>query len=170
MHNPYTLLTTPLLQALLRQPLYFVRQQYPRGRCGAGCLPLLLTHYARNAAGLERAQRHLRLLGHDRHRFLYDSTVPEHRTKLATAASQPAGFRVYINLLEKRWEADDQLKAAISRFLLEQFPAWQYHRKDPLKVVLKERYGELYLCLLWKGQQTEVDLAEIENAAACATT
>lgn len=170
MHNPYTLLHTPLLQAMLRQPMYFVRQEYPRGRCGGGQLPVLLTHYPHNATGRERAERHLRLLGHDRYRFLYDSTLPEHRDKLERAAAQPAGYLVYINLLPKEWKAGDQLKNNISRYLLQHFPAWEYSSKDQLKVVLKERYGQLYLALLWKGQQTEVDLAEIEDAAACATT
>jgi hypothetical protein len=170
MHNPYVLLNTELLQAMLRQPLYFVRQQYPRGQSGAAQLPVLLIHYPRTGPGRERAERHMRLLGHDRYRFLYDSTVPEHREKLERAAAQPAGYHVYINLLTKKWKANDQLKNKISRYLLQHFPAWQYNHKDQLKVVLKERYGRLYLALLWKGQQTEVDLAEIEASAACATT
>lgn len=170
MHNPYTLLHTTLLQAMLRQPMYFVRQHYPRGQTGANELPLLLTHYPHTDTGRERAERHLRLLGHDRYRFLYDSTLPGHREKLEKAAGQPAGYRVYINLLAKEWKAADRLKASISRYLLEYFPAWQYNHKDQLKVVLKERYGHLYLALLWKGQQTEVDLADIEHFAACATT
>jgi hypothetical protein len=163
MHNPYTLLHTTLLQAMLRQPMYFVRQYYPRGQITANEVPVVLTHYAHNGTGRERAERHMRLLGHDRYRFLYDSTRPEHREKLEKAASQPPGYRVYINLLAKEWKATDQIKANISRYLLEHFPAWQYSAKDQLKVMLKERYGQLYLSLLWKGEQTEVDLAEIES-------
>ena len=53
---------------------------------------------------------------------------------------------------------------------MNKLPWWQYSPADKLKVTLKERYGELYLALLWKGQQTEVHLDEIENFETCVTT
>ena len=49
MLNPYTLLTPELLAALLKQPMYFVRQEYKRGTflydTPAENNSLLLTHY-----------------------------------------------------------------------------------------------------------------------------
>jgi hypothetical protein len=47
--------------------------------------------------------------------------------------------------------------------MLHKLPWWKYSPADKLNVTLKERYGQLYIALLWKGQQTEVHLDEIEN-------
>lgn len=172
MVNPYSLLTPEILAAMLKQPMLFVRQYYARG---AGpyddpTVPLLFTHYVHHEVDHERALRHMRLLLKDSYRFLYDSSDPVHLEKLERAARQPEGFRVYINLLPKKWKAGDGLKGKISQFMLHQLPGWKYSPSDKLKVTLKERYGELYLGLLWKGQQTEVNLVEIENFSLCAMT
>ncbi|MBK8143451.1 MAG: hypothetical protein IPK57_22390 [Chitinophagaceae bacterium] len=173
MLNPYTLLTPQILAALLRQPMYFVRQEYKRGifvMDSEKTTSLLLTHYARHETDKERAHRHMRLLMKDQYRFMYDSTNEEHFQKLKIAAEQPPGCRVYINLMPKEWKASDGLKRKISSYMLYKLPWWQYSPADKLKVTLKERYGELYLALLWKGQQTEVHLDEIEKFIPCATT
>ena len=205
MLNPYAILTPALLQAMLKQPMYFVRQHYPRGQDAtiaklpqhtqlenpehlfasfaspsrhsremySGDSPvtsILLTHYAHHDTDKERADRHLRLLMKDKYRFLYDSSIPEHRAKLEIAASQPEGFRVYINLLPKKWKPSDQLKRLVARYVTEHLPAWRYSPSDKLNVTLKERYGELFLALLWKGQQCEVHLDLVENPGLCATT
>jgi hypothetical protein len=173
MLNPYTLLTPEILAAMLKQPMYFVRQKYKRGEFIFGTektTSILLTHYAGNDVDKERAQRHMRLLIKDSSRFLYDSTAEEHFLKLKTAATQPKGYRIYINLLPKQWKAPDGLKRKINSYTLNRLPWWQYSPADKLKVTLKERYGELYLALLWKGQQTEVHLDEIENFEPCVMT
>ena len=172
MLNPYTLLSPEILAAMLKQPMYFVRQKYNRGKFlyDTEETPVLLTHYARNEVDAERAQRHMRLLMKDPFRYLYDSTNEEHLLKLKTAAAQPAGYRVYINLLPKKWKAPDGLKRKISGYTLHKLPWWQYSPADKLKVILKERYGELYIALLWKGQKTEVHLSEIENFTPCVMT
>ena len=173
MLNPYTLLTPALLAAMLKQPMYFVRKYYERGTdpwCDGQHIPLLLTHYAHHETDKERVERHMRLLMKDPYRFVYDGTIPAHLEKLKLAAEQPAGFRVYINLLPDKWKAGDSLKKKISSYVMNHLPWWQYSPADKLKVTLKERYGQLYLALLWRGQQTEVILSEIENFRQCATT
>ena len=173
MLNPYSLLTPEILSAMLKQPMYFVRQKYKRGELKFDTketTSILLTHYAGNDEGKERAQRHMRLLMKDSSRFLYNSTNEEHFLKLKTAATQPKGYLIYINLLAKKWKASDGLKRKINSYMMNKLPWWQYSPADKLKVTLKERYGELYLALLWKGQQTEVHLNDIENFSACATT
>lgn len=172
MHNPYTILTPELLQAMLRQPMYFIRQSYARGKdlFDEQTIPLLLTHYGHDETDKERAERHIRLLGKDPYRFLYDSLNPEHAGKLKRAAARPSGFRIYVNLLPKKWEAPDYLKIRISRYVKEKLPWWNYSPSDKLKVTLKERYGHLFIALLWRGQQTEVLLEDIENDSVCVTT
>ena len=204
MLNPYTILTPALLQAMLKQPMYFVRQHYPRGgECAelptkgteetqrqqpqklfvpSPCplwemqsknpptTPILLTHYVHHDTDKERAERHMRLLMKDRYRFLYDSTIPLHRAKLEKAAEQPDGYRVYINLLPKKCKPSEAMKRKIAHYMAVSLPAWKYSPADQLKVTLKERYGELFLALLWKGQQCEVHLDLVENPGLCATT
>ncbi len=166
MLNPYSLLTPEILSAMLKQPMYFVRQEYSRGAFlydSPATKTVLLTHYPRHEVEKERAQRHMRLVWKDPYRFLYDSSRPEHLAKLQVAASQPAGCRVYINLMKSKWQASPLLKLNISSYVRKQLPWWNYSPADKLKVTLKERYGELFLALLWRGQQTEVVLEEIEK-------
>lgn len=173
MYNPYTLFTTEILMAMTRQPMYFVRQYYTRGSNhpeDKSVTPLLLTHYIHHEVDTERANRHMRLLFKDHYRSLYDSTKTEHMEKLKIAASQPDGYRVYINLLPKQWKASDAMKTKINLYMQNKLPWWRYSPADKLKVNLKERYGELYLGLLWKGHQAEVNLEEIENFSLCAMT
>jgi len=173
MHNPYTLLTDEILDTLVRQPMYFVIQYYPRGTDHFDKEPttsLLLTHYVQKGDDYERIERHMRLLMTDKYRLLYDSKNSEHMQRLKIAASQPEGYKIYINLLPQAWKENNILKRKINNYLLHHFSRWNYSSKDNLKVTLIERYGNLYIAMLWKGQQTEVDLNEIENLIPCATT
>ena len=173
MLNPYSLLTPDILSMLLKQPMYFVRQEYKRGAFlydTPETRTLLLTHYPKHEIEKERATRHMRLLFKDPYRFLYDSTDPGHLEKLKNASLQPPGYRIYINLMHTKWKAGPALKIRISNYVKEKLPWWNYSPADKLKVTLKERYGELFLVLLWKGQQTEVLLEEIENFTPCVMT
>jgi len=172
MHNPYTILTPVILTAMLRQPMYFVRQEYPRGKFiyDDKVVTLLFTHYPHHEIEQERAERHMRLLLKDPYRFLYDSKDPDHLEKLKAAALQPEGYRIYINLMEAPWKPGPAMKLKIGRYVREKLPWWNYSPADKLKVTLKERYGELFVALLWRGQQTEVLLEEIENFSPCAMT
>ncbi len=172
MYNPYSILTPEILAAMLKQPMYFVRQQYERGMDPyyEKMVPLLFTHYAHHDSDKERAERHMRLLYKDPYRFLYDSTNPDHVSKLKIAASQPPGYRVHINLLPKKWKASDGMKIKIGVYVKEKLPWWDYSPADKLNVTLKERYGLLFIMLLWRGQQTEVLLEDIESFSLCATT
>ncbi len=171
--NPFAPLTPQLLDAMTRQPMFFVRQYYKRGfgpYDDKKMVPLLFTHYIHHTVDSERAERHMRLLGADPYRFLYDSTNEEHLQKLRMASLQPEGFRIYVNLLPKPWKAGDGLKRKISSYVQHQLSWWNYNPADRLKVTLKDRYGALYLGILWKHQQTEVLLEEIENYRPCVTT
>lgn len=172
MHNPYSLLTTEILSAMIKQKMYFIRQQYDRGKdvFQVNTIPLLLTHYGHHETDLERAERHYRLLWRDRYRYLYDTTKAEDIDKLKIAALQPEGYRIYINLLPKKWKAPDMLKTQIGTYVRNKLPWWNYSPANKLKVTLKERYGLLFIVLLWRGQQTEVLLEDIENYRVCAMT
>ncbi|MEZ5035213.1 MAG: hypothetical protein R2796_09515 [Chitinophagaceae bacterium] len=173
MLNPYARLTPKILQAMLRQPMFFVRQTYCRGAiipAQRNASSFLLTHYAQHDVDKERAERHLRLLHKDPYRYLYNSTVATQLAKLQKAAAAPPGYQVYINLLPRQWKAGDKLKKLIHQYMQEHLPGWHFSAADKLQVTLKERYGELFIALLWKGRQTEVHLDEIEKFNPCVTT
>mgnify|MGYP003348363068 CR=1 FL=1 len=158
---------------MARQPLYLVRQHYPRGADPASVkctTPLLLTHYTQLETDRERAQRHMRLLKKDPCRFLYDSTDPVHRERLESAAAQPEGYRIYVNLLARPWKPSEKWKKKIDTYIRLHLGYWHYTSSGKLQVTLKDRYGDLFLGLSWKHHQTEVHLEDIENVLTCATT
>jgi len=166
MYNPFALLSVPLMQALLKSNQYYVRQTYERGRDHFDelvKLSLLITYYYGDAIETTRAQMHYKLLVKDRYRFLYDGTIPEHRERLLIAASQPEGYKVYVNLLPAKWKAPDLLRDKIAGYVAKALPEWKVDRYSKLDIVLQEKYGNLYLDLHWKGRSATVQLDAVEQ-------
>jgi hypothetical protein len=163
-HNPFVKLSTKLLLALVKQPGCFVREFYPRGGDEhSGVIPFLLTHYSHHDIDRERAQKHFRTLKNDRYRFLYDSSNPEHLRKLEIAAQQPAGYKIFINILPAPWKASDHLKTKIYRYLAVKYPEWKTVGDKKLNIALRDLFGKLYLYFRWQGNKVEVLLEEVEN-------
>jgi hypothetical protein len=167
MHNPLALLDPVLLKALLQEPKLLVRQYYARGLDtfdNADTIPLLLTYYYKNdSVAVNRCGFHLQQLQQDKYRFLYDSENPAHLEKLICAAQQPAGYKVFINLLPRRWSPPDSLKRKIHQYMLQHLPWWNYNKTYQLHIQLTDRYGKLYLQLHWKGNKADVLLEEIDG-------
>lgn len=149
---------------MMRQPMYFVREYYPRGvEDDQKIIPLLFTHYSQHGVDNERAKRHFQLIKNDRYAFLYDTMNAEHTGKLKMAATQPGGFKIYVNVLPKVWAAPDHLKNQIYRYMLASFPEWEKDRNKKLKINIQDLFGKLYLLFTWKGNKIEVLLDEIEK-------
>ena len=166
MYNPFVLLTPRLLDAMLRQNMYFVRQYYERGLSAAdrpGTIPLLFTHYIHYPVEKERSLKHFRVIKEDPYRFLYDTTLPGHIDKLKRASEQPAGYKIFTNLLPRTWQIPPHLRRKLNRYMVQNFEWWQYNRAAKLNVQLQDLYGELYLLVGWKGNKVEVLLKEVEN-------
>ncbi len=162
-YNPLSIITTELMTALLREPKFFVRQYYERGKLGDK-IPLLLTYYYKdNDKDINRANLHMKLLKSDKYRFLYDSENEEHRNKLMIAASQPEGFAVYINLLPQKWEAGNSLRRKLFSYLSKNFEWWQQHKPQKINIQLQDLYGQLYLLVSWQGHKAEILLDNIEK-------
>ena len=162
--NPYILLSPQLLEAMLKQPMYFVRQFYNRGFIeGDNRVPLLFSHYSHHEIDRERADRHMRLLWHDHLRFLYDSTKPAHVERLKQAAKQPKGYKIYTNVLPKAWETPRHIRNNVFHYVQKKFSVDSTVLNETLKIHLKDRFGDLYLALSWRGTKLEVTLDEIEN-------
>ena len=163
-HNPFVRLNTKLLLAVVKQPTYFVREYFPRGLDeNSDSVPFLFTHYSQHGIDRERAQKHFRMLKHDRFRLIYDSTNPEHMKKLEIAAQQPVGYKIYVNILPAAWRAPDHLKTKIYHYLSGRYPQWKTVGEKKLKIDLQDLFGKLYLFFRWQGNKVEVLLDEIEK-------
>jgi hypothetical protein len=162
MYNPLQPLNKKLLSAMIKQPLYFVREYYPRGK-EAGIIPLLLSHYTQEDIDSVRAHRHYKLIRNDPYRFLYDSRDPEQKQRLEKAAEQPAGFKVYVNLVPKTWKPPDHLRKNIYAYMLRTHPEWKISGR--LNVNLQDLFGKLYLIFSWQGNKVEVLLDEVEKSS-----
>ena len=166
MYNPFVLLTPQILEAMLRQNMYFVRQYYPRGlgeKDKDGTISLLFSHYIHYPVEKERSLKHYRVIKDDPFRFIYDTTITGHKEKLRAAAAQPEGYRIYTNLLPKKWVCPLMIRRKLDIYMEERFEWWKFNRNNNLKIQLQDLYGELYLLLNWKGNKVEVILGEVET-------
>ena len=163
--NPYCLLTPALLEAMLRQPMYFVRQYYHRGEWAAkkeGRIPLLISHYTHHEIDRERALRHMRLLKTDAYRFHYNSNNADHVEKLRKAAQQPEGYKIFTNVMPQKWEPSRELRLKTFQYLQQRFPSFTADNQTKLNIRLQDLYGKLYLFIRWKTTTVEVLADEVE--------
>lgn len=170
MHNPFALLTTELMEAMLQEPKFFVRELYIRGQ-GTGSnkniVPFLFTYYHKDSdVENHRAQYHFSQLKNDKYAFLYDSERPFHKERLLIAASQPSPYKCYVNLLLKKWKPPLVVRQQLHIYMQRRFKNWNNHQTN---VQLKDRFGKLFLILSWELNQVEVPLEEIEKTGLCAT-
>jgi hypothetical protein len=161
MLNPYILLTTELLAAITKQPTWFVRQYYERGKdnCNLNTTPLLFSHYSKVGIDKERAYRHFELIKNDRYRFIYDSGNLKDMEKLKMASLQPGGYKIYTNVMRTSWTAPKTIRNKVYIYLKEKFAL----NNEPVKIDLQDLFGKLYLRISWKGTKLEVLLDEVEN-------
>ena len=163
MHNPFGLLSPKLLQAMIDAGnRYFVRQTYIRGmdpKDPVHKAAFLFTHYD----NLPAARMHYNFLLHDRSRFLYDSMNEEHKSKLEIAAKQVAGYPVYTPLLEKPWQPSEKMSELIRRYIRAHL-SWTPAREETVKADLFIQFGELFVNLKYRSQETKVPLADIEKS------
>jgi hypothetical protein len=174
MYNPLATISTPLIEALIKSPKLFVREYYKRGtivKNTTTILSLLLTCYDKeNDVEQSRAYFHFKQLGKTPYAYLYDSEKKEDCNKLLIAASQPAGYNIFINMLPTKWIPPVFLRNKIHEYMQNNLPWWNYDKTNQLHIHLKDRYGKLYIQLSWKANKAEVILEEIENFKVCATT
>ena len=163
MHNPLYLFTAEVIEELLRLGhTHFVRQTYKRGidhtntdQKGA----FLISHYLEEGY----ASIHFDAIVHDKVRFLYDISNPEHLAKLRSAAQQPDGYAIYtLHLATEKWRVPDDMKGKVKRYITMRLN-WKPGRDDGVKASLFSQYGDLYIALKWKNHEVKVPLGDIER-------
>jgi hypothetical protein len=165
MLNPFTLLTPALLDAMTKQPMFFVRQYYQRGagKDETKNIPLLFSHYPQAGIDKERAYRHFELIKNDSYRFIYDTTKKNDLENLKKASLQPAGYRIFTNVLVKKWVTPGEIKTKVYYYLTEKFLTETSLAQESIAIHLQDLFGKLYLRISWRGTKLEVLLDEVEN-------
>ena len=162
MHNPFVLLTTKLLESLIKAGNhFFVRQTYKRGKNELDPLnkaAFLFTHYT----DYSRAKTHYDTLDNDANRFLYNINEEEHYQKLFIAAGQPEGFKIYSPLVKQVWKPTPPIATKIRNYINQKL-TWSPARNDSVKADLFVQFGELFITLKFGIHEVKLPLAEIEN-------
>lgn len=162
MHNPFVLLTTRLLESLIKAGNhFFVRQTYTRGKNELDPLnkaAFLFTHYT----DYSRAKTHFDSLDNDPNRFLYNINEEEHYRKLFIAAGQPEGFKVYSPIVQQAWKPTAPIAAKIRNYINQKLN-WTPARNDGVKADLFVQFGELFITLKYGIHEVKLPLADIEN-------
>ena len=162
MHNPFSLYSERLLNALLNAGhKYFVRQTYKRGldhfdeqQKGA----FLISHYNE----LNKATIHYEALVKDGNRFLYDIEKPEHIEKLRIASKQPEGYKIYSPLLTQEWTPSNDMRQKIRRYIDYKLK-WRPSREETVATNLFIEFGELFITLKLRSYNEKVPLSDIER-------
>ncbi|WP_298737438.1 hypothetical protein [uncultured Chitinophaga sp.] len=167
MHNPLVLLFKEALDELIAQGhYYYIRQSYPRGKTAGVREAFLVTPYTT----YEQANKHYEAIKSDRRRYLYlvddgkydKWSVEMERKKLYVAATQPEGYRVYLNRLKDRsWKCPAELGAKIKGYI-KRNTHWKPRGAD-IEVGLSLQFGELVVNLEYQGDKVKVRLDEIEE-------
>lgn len=157
MYNPLALLDKVVLDGLISAGhAYFVRQTYARGNDPRMKEVLLLSPYLSKTAALA----HYEAIADDPRRYIY---ILEEQERLYRAASQPAGYKVYIALLKDRtWQPPYDLGAKIKRFITAE-TGWKPDRRDEVQASLFIRFGELFITLKLNQEEIKVPLSDIEK-------
>jgi hypothetical protein len=167
MHNPLVLLFKEALDELIAQGhYYYIRQSYPRGKTVDVREAFLITPYTT----YEQANKHYEAIKYDRRKYLYlidenkfdKLSVEWERDKLYVAATQPEGYRIYLNRLRDRsWKCPADLGARIKGYI-NQKTHWKPRGAD-IDVGLSLQFGELIINLQYQGDTLQVKLEEIEK-------
>jgi len=162
MHNPFVLLSSRLLESLIKAGnTFYVRQTYRRGKNELDPLnkaAFLISHYS----DYSRAKTHFDALDNDPNRFLYNINEPEHFEKLSRAATQPDGFKIYSPLIQQPWKPTPVIAAKIRAYINEK-TNWTPSRNDSVKADLFIQFGELFINLKYGIHELKIPLVEIEN-------
>jgi hypothetical protein len=162
MHNPFVLLTTRLLESLIKAGnIFFVRQTYNRGKNELDPLnkaAFLFTHYK----DYSRAKTHYDTLDNDPNKFLYIINEAEHYEKLFVAARQPDGFHIYSPLVQQPWKPTPAIAAKI-RTYINQNLHWTPTSTSSVKADLFIQFGELFITLKYGIHEVKLPLADIEK-------
>lgn len=164
MFNPFSLFTPQLLEAFVKAgKVYYVRQTFQRGVAPGlqlkGCFQI--SHYS----DLPTAEAHFSAIAKDGYRYLYKWENHDDQEKLRIAASQPTGYRIYGNVLEKDWESyiSKPLRLKIKNYI-ENRLGWTPGGNETVGFSIFPQFGEIYAHLRLRNREAKVRLLDIEQS------
>ncbi|GEP89976.1 hypothetical protein SAMN05660909_01394 [Chitinophaga terrae (ex Kim and Jung 2007)] len=163
MEQPLALLTEALLKAMLENGFtLFVRQSYPAGRNSNDehiKEALLVTPYT----NIGEANLHFQHIRFDKRKYIYQTHHAEEVEKLYHAARQPAGYKIYIAVIQDSTTAIiQQLLPMIHKYVVQR-TKWGETALGRVRAGLLLQYGELYVTLHYVHQEIRVPLSELDN-------
>ena len=164
MYNPLPLLTTGLLEDELKKgKRWFIRQTYARGMTASLRAAFMIRSYG--AEDEAQAREHLKAIEKDKNSFLYDASQQAHLDKLAIAARQPAGFRVFYAARKGvEWKPPDAYQQKVRHYIRTQHPAWIPQKAgEKIEIGLYEEFGQFFLKFTYDGEDDTIPFDLIEK-------
>lgn len=120
----------------------------------------LITHFNDRS----KAEAHYNSIAEDKNRFLYEWSNEEHKSKLLSAAKQPAGFKIYSSyfLPDFKKKITNNLKDKINRYMY-RHTDWKPGKGETVNIDFYLQFGSLYITMRYAGQQVKVKFTDIEN-------
>jgi len=164
MYNPLPLLSTGLLEDELKKgKRWFVRQTYVRGMTASLRASIMIRSYP--AEEEATAREHLKAIEKDKHAFLYDASLQEHRDRLAIAARQPTGYRVFYAARKGvEWRPPDNYQQKMRHYIRTHHPAWIPQKAgEKIEIGLFEEFGQFFLKFTYDGEDDTISFDLIEK-------
>jgi hypothetical protein len=162
MYNPLALFNVPILDKMLEGGCqWWVRQYYPRGVDEKdGITQVYLFTYYNDQ---HHARVHYEIIKDRAGSYLYDAEVEEDRKKLYIAASQPKGFKTYINQTYFEWEPPKNMQYKLQSYVRFNL-GWRTRKGgEKIKVVLTSTAGDDFLISFkYQGMEQALSLSEFE--------
>lgn len=163
-YNPFPLFSETLLKdQVAKGKRFFVRQTFARGMDARLKAAFLLRAYPADEE--EQARRHVAAIPGDATIFLYDADIPEHLEKLAIAARQPFGYKVFYAAKKGvDWQPPPVYKEKIRHYINRHHAGWRSSREgEKIQVGLYEEFGELLLKFSYDGEEETIPFDDIEK-------
>jgi hypothetical protein len=146
---------------LAKEVPFFVRSTYIRGFENGLKGSFLISHYHERSD----AEKHYNSIQHDKKRFLYDASNPEHIEKLKIAASELPGYKVFSVLIA---HGKDEEATKLFRYHTEKYlranTNWTLTGRVKINPKLYFQLGEVYVRISNEGQTITLKFEEIENS------
>ena len=163
MFNPLYILTIDVLEATVKRGCtYFVRNNYPNAFDhfdDKNKASFVITHYDDKA----KAQAHYNAIPYDQYRFFYDWANPKHQEKLKTAATQPAGYKIYSTYFypDYKKKITPILKEKINKYMY-RHTNWKPKKGETVNLDFYLQFGALYATMKYSGMELKVKFEDIE--------
>jgi hypothetical protein len=163
MFNPLAPMSEKALKSMIEEGhIYFVRQTFNRAKdpFDEGIKGYyLFCHYKTETL----AKEHYDALRSDPNRFLYNWQNEAHKLKLLSAASHPAGYKLYTNTFIPDWEKHitNRMKQKVRAYINKQ--GWRPSREEGVDISFYPHFGEVMVTLRFRRQEVKIKFEEIEK-------